>query len=193
MAVVSLTGNNCIIFIPVFFAQLTSSLRSVNSPVPKLFLLRRLKTGMATPVPFQLAVFTFAKPSWLITMVLTTSSFNNILLLPSSNRMNFFPLLLYTPYLYTTGNCTLEKLIRVVHQLSFLVSSITFVLSHSCRAADDPLMQRISSSCSKGAFTLNSCVYALAGIFCAGSLPVLSLSSTPLKADVKKTFSKSPV
>ncbi len=50
----SLTGKIWMSFRPARLAQSASGFKSVNSPTPKLFSLRRLKTGIATPAPRQL-------------------------------------------------------------------------------------------------------------------------------------------
>ena len=49
---------------PTDFDQSASSGKSVNSPTPQLFLLRKLNTGMATPAPFQAGNGRRAKLSW---------------------------------------------------------------------------------------------------------------------------------
>ena len=53
VALVSLTGSSWMSFSPTFLPQSASSFKSANSPTPKLFSLRKLKTGTATPAPRQ--------------------------------------------------------------------------------------------------------------------------------------------
>src|SRR5664280_1723587 len=78
-------------FNPAFLPQSASGLRSRNSPTPKLFPLRRLKTGTATPAPCQVSAGSTTNPSLTtVCWLRTTLAFRLRLPPPSKWTKDFF-------------------------------------------------------------------------------------------------------
>ncbi len=97
---------------PVFVAQSTNFLRSLNSPTPKLVSLRREKTGIAVPAPRQGLVSNSGMTSLISSIRPLAGTSAKKWLEPDSQTFEAFVLVSKTTNLYSKGSFTLRETLQ---------------------------------------------------------------------------------